>query len=256
MSHSIVGWRMLFAVGALAVIPGLLSAAPAETKAKQETGAEKVHKALDQAMDLDLANQSLTVAIEQIKDKTKVNVIVDTMTLANNGIVPDQVMVTVKKDGAKARSCLSAVLGQYHLGYAIIGENVIVSTEDMALHRQFRQKVSLDLDKVSLETALKDLSKDTAVQILVDKKIAKDAQTQVTLELEDVSLDAAVRLLCEQAGVKAVRLGNILYITSPANAKDLRTEPELAPAGAPIGGIPIPGVADGPVPPAPLVDKY
>jgi type II secretory pathway component GspD/PulD (secretin) len=239
MSHSTVGWKTLFTVAALAVVPGLLRAAPAETKAKPETGAEKVRKALDQTMDLDVANQSLTVAIEQIKDKTKVNVIVDTMTLANNGIVPDQAMVTVKKDGAKARSCLSAVLGQYHLGYAIIGENVIISTEDMALHRQFRQKVSLDLDKVALETALKDLSKDTAVQILVDKKVTKDAKTEVTLQLEDVSLDAAVRLLCEQAGVKAVRLGNILYITTPANAKDLRTEPDLAPGGAPIGGVPV-----------------
>jgi hypothetical protein len=37
-------------------------------------------------------------------------------------------------------------------------------------------------------------------------------------------------LLCEQASLKPVRLGNILYITSKANSAELRTEPDLAPA--------------------------
>jgi len=30
-----------------------------------------------------------------------------------------------------------------------------------------------------------------------------------------------------------VRMGNVLYITSPANAKELRTEPDLAPSTLP-----------------------
>jgi hypothetical protein len=247
-------------LAAFVLVPGALLAAPAaEDKAKSETPAEKICKALDQKIDFDVAG-SITTAIEQFKEKAKVNVVVDQNFLLQNGIDVNNLQVTAKLDGAKARSALRAILSPNHLGYAVIGDSIIVTTEDMALHRQFKQKVNLDLNKVELEKALKDLSKETAVQVLVDKKIAKDAATQISLQLEDIPLDTAVRLLCEQAGVKPVRMGNVLYITSPANAKELRTEPDLAPPGGPTGPIAVPleGVirstidpAGAPVPPPP-----
>jgi hypothetical protein len=248
-------------LAAFVLAPGALLAAPAaEDKARSETPAERICKALDQKIDFDVAG-SITNAIEQFKEKAKVNVVVDQNFLLQNGIDVNNIQVTAKLDGAKARSALRAILSPNHLGYAVIGDSIIVTTEDMALHRQFKQNVNLDLDKVELEKALKDLSKETAVQVLVDKKIAKDAATQVSLQLDDVPLDTAVRLLCEQAGVKPVRMGNVLYITSPANAKELRTEPDLAPAGGPTGPIVVPldGVkptieiapAGAPVPPPP-----
>jgi type II secretory pathway component GspD/PulD (secretin) len=228
MPQSVVRIGAVAAVLTLALVPPALSAAPAAEN-KAETPAEKVRKALDQKIDLEFAGQSIVASIDQFKDKTKINVVLDANFLAQNSI---------KVEGVKARSALRSILSQHHLGYAVLGDTVLVTTEDMALHRQFKQKVSLDLDEVELEKALKDLSKETAVQVLVDKKIAKEAATQVSLQLEDVPLETAVRLLCEQAGVKPVRLGNVLYITSAANAKELRSEPDLAPTAAPgVGPI-------------------
>jgi hypothetical protein len=239
MPRSLVRWKELAAVALLALVPAALNAAPAaEDKGKSESPAEKVRKALDQKIDLDVAG-SVVAAVEQFKEKAKVNVVVDVNFLAQNGIDVNNAQVTVKQDGVKARSALRSILGQHHLGYAVLGDTVIVTTEDMAMHRQFKQKVSLDLDKVEFEKALKDLSKETAVQVVVDKKIAKEAATQVSMQLDDVPLETAVRLLCEQAGVKPVRMGNVLYITSAANAKELRTEPDLAPPGGPGGGVQI-----------------
>jgi type II secretory pathway component GspD/PulD (secretin) len=259
MPHSLVCWKGLAAAALLAFVPVALTAAPAtEDKSKSESPAQKVCKALDQKIDLDIAGQSILASIDQFKDKTKINVVLDTNFLAQNGIDVNNHQVSIKVEGVKARSALRSILGQHHLGYAVLGDTVIVSTEDMAMHRQFKQKVSLDLDKVELEKALKDLSKETAVQVLVDKKIAKDAAAQVSLQLDDVPLETAVRLLCEQAGVKPVRMGNVLYITSPANAKELRTEPDLAPStlpGPPVQILPGQvGVEFGgtlPVPPKP-----
>jgi type II secretory pathway component GspD/PulD (secretin) len=237
MPHSVVRWRELAAVALLAFLPAVLTGAPAaEDKARAYSPAEKVRKALDQKIDFEIAGQSIVATIDQFKDKTKLNVVLDTNFLAQNGIDVNNHQISIKVEGVKARSALRSILGQHHLGYAVLGDTVIVTTEDMAMHRQFKQKVSLDLDKVELEKALKDLSKETAVQVCVDKKIAKEAATQVSLQLDDVPLDTAVRLLCEQAGVKPVRMGNVLYITSPANAKELRTEPDLAPPGGPGGG--------------------
>ena len=50
--------------------------------------------------------------------------------------------------------------------------------------------------------------------------------------------DTVIRLLCEDANLKPVRMGNVLYVTSKENAKELRTEPELAPSPYPGGGVP------------------
>jgi hypothetical protein len=102
-----------------------------------------------------------------------------------------------------------------------------------------------------LETALKDLAKETATNLLFDKKVGKEAKAEVSLQFEDVPYETVVRLLCEQAGLKPVRMGNVIYITSPAAAKELRSEPDLSPSGTPgVGGgldvaVPQPGVAGG-----------
>jgi hypothetical protein len=177
-----------------------------------------------------------------LKELTKINFVVDNVTLANNGIDVNNTPITIKQQGTKARTALRALLSDNHLGYAIIGETVIITTEDMALYRTLKQKVNLDLDKVPFETAVKDLAKETAVQLLLDKKVTKEAQTPVSLQLEDVPLETAVRLLCEQAELKPVRMGTILYVTSSAKAKELRSEPDLAPSPYPQG--PVPAVQD------------
>jgi hypothetical protein len=96
------------------------------------------------------------------------------------------------------------------------------------------------------EAAIKDLARGASVQILVDKKVNKEAQTPVSLQLKDVPLETAVRLLCEQADLKPVRIGNILYITAVAKAKELRSEPDQAPfVGPGFPGCPPPAPAFG-----------
>jgi hypothetical protein len=247
----------LAAILGLVLAPAALLAAPAtEPKPKAESPCEKIRKALDQTIEsLEIVDQPLSLAINQLKEQTKINFVLDTVTLANSGIVPDNIQVNVKLQNVKARAALRAVINPQHLGYAIIGDNVIITTEDMALHRLMKQKVEVDFDKVTLEAALKDLSKQCSVQILVDKKVSKEAQAQISLQLEDEApLDTAIRLLCLQADLRAVRMGNVIYVTSKDNAKELRTEPELAPnpypgvpgvdypVPNPPGGIGLPGI--------------
>jgi hypothetical protein len=222
--------QVLAAALVLVVAPAIAFAAPAgNSKAKGESAAEIVRKALDQPIDVDLVDQPMINAINVLKEQTKVNIVVDNFTLAQNGIDVNTAQVSVKQQGVKGRAALKAVLSQYHLGYAIIGDSVIITTEEMALHRQLKQKISVDLEKVAFDTAIKDLAKETAVQLLVDKKVSKEAQTPVSLQLEDVQLETIVRLLCEQAELKPVRMGNVLYVTANAKAKELRAEPDLAP---------------------------
>jgi hypothetical protein len=230
MPRMLTRLQVLAAALVLVVAPAISLGAPAgDSKSKGESAAEKVRKALDQPIDVDLVDQPMINAINVLKEQTKVNIVVDNFTLAQNGIDVNTAQGNVKQQGVKGRAALRAVLSQYHLGYAIIGDSVIITTEEMALHRQLKQKVSVDLEKIAFDTAIKDLAKETAVQLLVDKKVSKEAQTPVSLQLEDVQLETIVRLLCEQADLKPVRMGNVLYVTANAKAKELRAEPDLAP---------------------------
>src|SRR5260370_18837088 len=165
----------------LLALPAALWAAPAvEPKPKTEFPAERVRKALDKKIDANFENVSLKAAFDDLKELTKINFVLDVITLANNGIAVDNPLVNVKLTEVKAKQVLRTILDANHLGYAIIGDTVFISTEDEAQRRQLKQKVSLDLEKIALETALKDLGRETGGQILIDKKTTKEAGTQVT----------------------------------------------------------------------------
>ncbi len=231
-----------------ALAPGSLSAAPAagETKDKPATPAEKIKKQLDQTITLDIAEQPLNLALNQIREQTKINFVVDKLTIQQMGMDPDQMPVNAKLKEVKVRTALRSVLGPYNLGYAIIGDTVLISTDDMAMIRQMRQRVSIDLDKVDLAAALKQLSRDTAANVLLDPRAAKDAKTEVSLQMEDVPLETAVKLMAEMASLKPVKVGNVLFVTTKANAAEMRNDPDLNGAG---GNPAMPGMPGYVVPP-------
>jgi hypothetical protein len=78
----------------------------------------------------------------------------------------------------------------------------------------------------------------------------------VTLQLEDVPLETAVRLLADLAGLKPVRLDNVLFVTTEERADKLRPDATPSPAPASIAidrpaaaPAAAPAVAPGVVPP-------
>jgi hypothetical protein len=253
----------LAALLALACSATLAPAAPVgESRPKNDSPAERVRKALDQVTDVKIENQSLELAISQLRDAHKINFVLDRVAVSTMGIDPmNGNPITLEQSNVKLRTALRSLLGPLHLTYVIIGETVVITTEEAAVARQLRQRVSVDLDKTQLTLALKQLAHETATNLLVDPRASKEAQTAITLQLDDVPLETAVRLMAEMASLKAVRLGNVLMVTTKANAAELRAEPELVPPLKPaapdevvVPGVPaIPGVkiVPGVVPPPP-----
>ena len=125
-------------------------------------------------MDIDINNQSLPVAVNLLGEQAKINIVLDRFGLAQLGVEPEQIPVTLKMRGVKARSALRAMSSQYNLGIAVIGDSVIVTNEELAMQRQMRQKVNVDFDKVQLATALKQLGRETATNLLVDRACKKN----------------------------------------------------------------------------------
>jgi hypothetical protein len=233
--------RGLLAALALALAPALLSAAPAPTdKDKAASAAEKLREALNALVTVKIDKQSLTAAVEMLKEKGQVNLVLDTFSIQQMGWLPDQPPTPVDVDlkEVKLKTALRRVLEPYNLGYAVVGDTVVVTTEQAAVARVMRQRVNVEFDKVEFAQALKQLSKDTGANLLLDSRVEKEAKNAVSLELDDVPLETAVRLLSEMAGLKPVRIGNVLFITDKKNAAELRNDPDLAqPPGPPGNGV-------------------
>ena|ERR1051326_3038634 len=252
-----------FIVLGLLASPGFLFAAPVPSDDKKaESPAEKTRKALDKAGDIDYGEMALAAAVTKLREDYKLNFVLDQTTIMNFVGDPNTLTVKASQKNTKLKTALRQMLSPYHMSYAIVGDSIIITTEDMAMQRQMRQRVSLDLDAVPFADAMKQLSRETATNVLVDAKVKKDAESTVTLQLEDVPLETAIRLLSEAVGLKPVRMGNVLYITSKANATELRGDPDLI-TGQPTGpGVPVPtyppppigapgGIGVPPAPPAP-----
>jgi type II secretory pathway component GspD/PulD (secretin) len=222
--------RQTLAVLVLALAPALAWAAPAtaESKEKETAPAEKVRQQLDQTVTLEVTDQPLSAALNQLREQTKINFVVDKFTMQQLGLDPQQIVVTSALQDVKARTALRTLLAPYNLGYAIVGDTVLVSTDDAAMTRQLKQRVSIDVEKLDLAAALKKLSKETAANVLPDSRVpGKLAKTEVTLEMDDVPLETAVRLIAETAGLKPVRIGNVLMVTTKAIANEIRSDPDM-----------------------------
>jgi hypothetical protein len=226
-------------LAACALAPAALAAAPAAPTApgkdQAATPAEKVRQALDQPVTVRIDKQPLTAAIDMLKEKGKVNLVLDSLSIQQQlGWLPEQPPVPVDVDlkDVKLKSALRTVLSPYGLSYAVLGDTVLVTTEQTALTRQMGQRVNVDLDQVEFGQALKQLGRETGANLILDSRVEKGAKNPVSLQLEDVPLETAVRLLSEMAGLKPVRVGNVLFVTDKKTAAELRADPDLSqPAG-------------------------
>ncbi len=204
-----------------------------EPAAKEPSPAEKIRKILDQPMALDFNGSSLHEVATHLKEKTRINWVVDQYTLQQMGLEGNNGGVVVKNDRAiKLRTGVQRLLNAYNLTYVILEDSVLITSEEVALNRLMRQRVSLNVKNAPLAAALKDLARNHAVNIILDPRVSSEADARVTLQLEDVGLETTVRLLTEMANLKSVRMGSVLFITTEARADKMRREEP--PVAAPV----------------------
>ena len=247
--------RLMLGLLALLVLADPLAAVPTPDLPREDSPAARIRKALDTPVNGDLQNLTLTQAVDRLAEQAKINIVLDRMTIMMRGVLPDEMPVNVKMPNAKLRVVLQRLLAQGNLSYVIDGDVLLITTEDVALQRQVRQRVSLDLDKVPFEQALKELAQDTGANLVLDPRFAAKAKEPVTLRLDEVPLEVAVRLMAEMVGLRSVRQANVLFVTSKEIAAELRKEEETVNPPVPfippfVGGFG--GVRAGPAPVVPV----
>lgn len=237
----------LFAVAALAAAPAAAVAAPAPAAGKANSPMESARKALDEVGDMSYQNKSLNEVIDDLKSKAKVPVTLDPMVF-QFGFDPNAPAVSVSAKNVKLREGLGQVLAPLNLKCGLTRDGLFISTEEGLTARQLRQRVSVDCDVTPFDAALRQLAADTGANVVLDPRLKDKAKVAVTLKLDDVPLETAVRLLAEVADLGAVRMSNVLFVTTAERAEKLRpaADAPTQPGNNPV--FPIPGGFDRPVP--------
>jgi hypothetical protein len=230
---------------------------------------DKIRQGLDKVITMDYTGQSLNDVLNHFRDRTSLNITIDQMTILSMGMNPDDNIgqIQVKATNEKAGQALRKFLNNYRLCYIIFEDSVLVTTEEMAVIRQLRQRVSVDLDEVPFKKAVRDLAKSHGINLVIDPKVAKQSEAPVSLTLENAGIETTVRLLAELASLKAVRMGNVMFVTTEDKAKKIRDEeqhmfdnplnPNVPPIigggfGGGLGGI-MRGIAPPGIPAIPMV---
>ncbi|HEX5271997.1 MAG TPA: hypothetical protein VFW33_15980 [Gemmataceae bacterium] len=84
--------------------------------------------------------------------------------------------------------------------------------------------VSADFDNVPLAEALRELARQSEMNVVVDARAAEKVKAPVSARLVNAPLDTAVRTLADMAGLKPFPVDNLLYVTTADNADRLREQ--------------------------------
>jgi RNA polymerase sigma factor (sigma-70 family) len=138
------------------------------------------------------------------------------------------------------RKILSRTQSQSGAVFLVRSDGVIEITTGAAANREIRRNpddpmlplVHADIEAQPLAAALKDLARQSGVNVVVDARAQDKAKTPVTATLLNVPVDTAVRVLADMADLRPVLLNNVLYVTTRENAT--RLEEEQAKRKAPL----------------------
>jgi hypothetical protein len=194
---------------------------------KNLTPIERIRKALDKPVLLDWQGQSVMEALQHLREKTGLEFNLDQVGLAVMGVNIEAGTgepVQMKSAGNKVSVVLRKLLTPQQMAYVIYEDTILITSSELATTRQMKQRVNVDVTEVPLAKALQELARNYAFNLVIDPKIAKDSQKPVTLTLDGSSLETSVRLLAEMAGVKAVRMDNVLFVTTEERADKIRKE--------------------------------
>jgi type II secretory pathway component HofQ len=97
--------------------------------------------------------------------------------------------------------------------------------------------VSIDYEDKPLIEILRELADQTGANIALDNRQKDKGQTPITISLQQVTLYKVLQVISDMAGLEPVPIHNVIYITTPENAKRLAKrefpqweEPAPAPA--------------------------
>jgi hypothetical protein len=261
--------RPIFTFGlVLALVPALAPAVQPDAPKNKPTPSptDKLRNDLDQTVKVDqLKAATLKDVLDVLEERVNLRFEVDEKAFASKGAanilltdytkfdLPWKKEVKVK-DFLRNRLKLIPI-APTEASYVVVGDTVVITTEDHAPYRLLKQSVNLDCDKEELSSALKKLARDSGMNLVLDSHAGDEGKMPVTLQLNDVTLETAVLLLAETVRLKAVRVGKVVFVTTKEHAAEMLPQSKVDPF---TGMLTEPGATSiAPViGPLPLPDEY
>ncbi len=220
--------------------------------------AEKIRGDLEQVVDLNFDNLPLEAIVDRLRAKFQLNVVLDNsmpallkkrldalqgnipmgLGLGGIGNPPNPPQEESENGGTntvippgfsckfsriKLGVALDLFLNHYGLGHVILDDALVIATSDPALELLRQQPVRLDFEDWPLDKAVAEIRKKTGADLILDKNAAKPELPfkSITLKVPSVPLEKAVAMLAGLADLRAVALGKVWLITTPARAAGL-----------------------------------
>jgi hypothetical protein len=205
----------------------------AEKKLKAGAMLKKLNQPITLERGFD-ANTPLKDALEHLTDRYHLTFVIDTQAFREEGEGAEIETTPIKLQkmsnvalGTVLRLLLSQIPpsgGTYLVRNGFIE---VIPASHVKAGRLLQQEVEATFDKRPLEEVLEELSDLTGASVILDSSVGDKAKTVVKAKFKnDVTLETAVRLLADMADLKAVVVGNALYVTTKAKADALRVEEE------------------------------
>jgi RNA polymerase sigma factor (sigma-70 family) len=103
-----------------------------------------------------------------------------------------------------------------------------------------------EFQNTPIERAFERVAELSGFNVVIDPRVADKTKTRANAQLNNVPTDTAVRLLADMAGLAAVRLDNVFYVTTRENARTLQADQERLNADKPPAQPPQKSAADKP----------
>jgi hypothetical protein len=255
---SSLGVLGLVMFGLLCCLPGAKTASPvsiAHSAADDDgdskaSGAAEIARRLASPVSLDdRIDTSFHEAIQFMEQKYGLTILVDQSAFENDLGLPDvgsRNVSLAKMRDVRLSTVLQKLSAQVNGAYLVKADHVSIVPQprleaivwgpaEMAdtlsgVPRTQMPLVCTVFENKPLDAVLKELVDATGVSVVLDSRRAGDqAKAEVTATLLNAPLDTAVRILANQAELEAVRLDNVLYVTTADNAATLK------PAARPVG---------------------
>jgi hypothetical protein len=203
---------------------------PGQPQPAQQMTASAIRYILERPIEFEWAQGPLKDFLSFLSDRNMFPVVIDTEAFKQeSGMDADkqleQKVQLEKVSGQKLGTVLQLVLAQVQADYQIRDGSVFIIPKSWVTSgRILAEPVQSAFDRLPLEKALEQLSDLTGVSVVLDVRAAEKAQVAVTAHLAHVPLKTAVRILADMADLRSVELDNVLYVTTPENARKLEAE--------------------------------
>jgi hypothetical protein len=215
---------------------------PEDFEPRARSRAERLREKLHSPVNLDKgidADTPLKDAIEFLADKYAFPMLIDTKAFEAIGVqkVEEQPVSLPKLVGVSLRTVLRLLMGQIkgdvHTGTYIVQDDTVLLTttahvfqgENVSLENGILPPtVDVNVHQKPLRAVLREIGDSTGVNVLIDPRVGDKARRPISATFAHVPVDSAVRLLTDMTGLRMVVMDNVLYVTSPENAKEMQAE--------------------------------